>query len=248
MKQAYRFCLCILIVFGIACSVALAQEEWMPDPNLRRLVREKLGIPNGIPLTQLQMQRLYGLVSIDDGIESLQGLEHAVNMDFLHLSGGSVSDLAPLMWLENLRALKLYSQNISDISALLNLVTLENLELHDNNISDIRPLSNLVNLKRLQLHDNQIVDFTPLLELQIDVLSIRNNPGTGTAAVILNTADSQICDVHQTDHIFSRVQNREYPSILGRGITLSICRQLHGIQGWHIMTCISAARCLASIF
>jgi hypothetical protein len=40
------------------CSVASAQEEWMPDPNLRQAVREALGLLDGIPLTQIEIQRL----------------------------------------------------------------------------------------------------------------------------------------------------------------------------------------------
>ena len=54
MKQIFVACLCLLIM----CSVASAQEEWMPDPNLRQAVREALGLLDGIPLTQIEIQRL----------------------------------------------------------------------------------------------------------------------------------------------------------------------------------------------
>ena len=54
MKQILTTGLCVLIV----CSVALAQEEWMPDPNLRQAVRETLELPDNVLLTQLEMKRL----------------------------------------------------------------------------------------------------------------------------------------------------------------------------------------------
>ena len=43
MKQIFTVYLCLFIT----CGVALAQEEWMPDPNLRQAVREKLNLPPG---------------------------------------------------------------------------------------------------------------------------------------------------------------------------------------------------------
>jgi uncharacterized membrane protein YgcG len=54
MKCITTASLCLLIV----CSVAIAQEDWMPDPNLRQAVREALGLLDGIPLTQIEIQRL----------------------------------------------------------------------------------------------------------------------------------------------------------------------------------------------
>ena len=54
MRQIFIIGLCVLVM----CSVASAQEEWMPDPNLRQAVRAALELPDGVPLTQLEMKRL----------------------------------------------------------------------------------------------------------------------------------------------------------------------------------------------
>ena len=143
MKQVYRFCLCIFIVFGIVCSVALAQEEWMPDPNLRQAVHEKLNLPRNTRLTVLHLERLYDLVVLESNIADLQGLEHAVNLRFLHLSSSRIVDLTPLAELFSLQTLKLYHNNISDLTPLAGLTSLQELGLEGNNISDITPLSNL---------------------------------------------------------------------------------------------------------
>ena len=166
MKQIYTYHLCILIVFGVMSGVASAQDEWMPDPNLRQAVREKLNLPQNTPLTVLHLKQLYGLVVLESDIANLQGLEHAVNLDFLHLSNSRIVDLTPLANLESLEVLKLYHNNISDISPLANLTNLEELNLSSNRISDLHPLAGLQNLVKLNVVDNPIYDFSPLIDLE----------------------------------------------------------------------------------
>ena len=164
MKQFFRLCLCVLVILGVASGVTSAQEEWMPDPNLRQAVRKKFEIPDNIPLTPPDMHRLHDLVSINEGIENLQGLQHAVNLSFLHIAPAEVSDLTPLAGLLSLKTLKLYGNNISDITPLSNLTVLKHLQLHDNQITDLTPLTNLTNLEELSIAGNPITDFSPLAE------------------------------------------------------------------------------------
>ena len=153
MNRFTRY-LCFLLGFCIVCSAASAQEEWMPDASLRQAVRKKLGIPDNIPLILQDMRHLYDLVSINEGVGNLQGLEHAVNLNFLHIAPAEVSDLTPLAGLLSLKTLKLYRNNISDIAPLAGLASLQELGLEDNSISAITPLSNLTVLKHLRLHNN----------------------------------------------------------------------------------------------
>ena len=87
----------------------------MPDANLRQAVREKLNLPQNTPLTTLHLERLYDLVVPESNIEDLQGLEHAVNLRFLHLSRSWIVDLTPLANLVSLEVLKLYANDIVDI-------------------------------------------------------------------------------------------------------------------------------------
>lgn len=105
MKPVYTYILYFLFLFGIACSMSSAQDEWMPDPNLQQAVRKKLEIPDNILLTPPDMHRLHDLVSINEGIENLQGLQHAMNLSFLHIAPAKVSDLTPLAGLRKLGVL-----------------------------------------------------------------------------------------------------------------------------------------------
>ena len=164
----------------------------IPDPTLERAVREKLGLPAGIPLTDVDMQRLYDLVVLESDIANLQGLEHAINLHFLHLSDSRIVDLTPLANLVSLTVLKLYNNRISDISLLANLTNLAELNLAGNHITDVAPLANLVNLKTLLLEDNPITDYRAISGL----------PGV----------DFGYCEIPRVRTI-DRVKNRRYPSI-----------------------------------
>jgi flagellin-like protein len=57
----------------------LAQEVYIPDPNLNAVIRATLGKPNG-PLTQTDMLGLTNLSAIFRNITNAQGLEAAQNL------------------------------------------------------------------------------------------------------------------------------------------------------------------------
>ena len=130
MKKIFRYHLYIFILLGIACSIASAQEEWIPDPNLRQAVREALELPDEIPLTQLEIKRLTALEAGNRQITSLTGLEHATNLTWLLLAENPISDLSPLANLVLLRVLNMAVCEISDIRPLANLIQLKSLHLH----------------------------------------------------------------------------------------------------------------------
>ena len=207
----------LLALLIINIGHAENEQDWMPDPNLRGVVREKLQAQNNKALTIVDMQRLYDLVSINDGIESLQGLERATNLEFLHVAPSRVSDLTPLATLPNLRVLKLYENELSDISPLAKLASLEVLHLENNQIIDISPLENLKNLRELQLHGNLIENFSPLAELvNLERLRIDGNLSADISMIptsnLTKFVYDEFCDLERLP-IEDRVTGREYPSI-----------------------------------
>ena len=204
----------LLIVPLVGITHAQDETAWMPDAHLEQAIREKLEISDEIPMLPEDMAALYGLVMEHD-IESLRGLEHAINLEFLHIGRSDVSDLTPLAGLENLRVLKLFGNRISDISPLAGLLNLEVLELQDNQIVDISPLKGLVNLKELNLGENPILDFTPIYGLVgIETLRLGDISIDPEALQILNPVDRVVCDI-AGEPILPRIENREYPSIFG---------------------------------
>ena len=151
------------------------EEDWMPDPNLRQAIREKFGIPDEIPMLPEDMTGLYDLVTEHD-IESLRGLEYAVNLKVLVIDRSQVSDLTPLAGLENLESLAIIRSEVSDLTPLVGLENLRVLKLYENRISELTPLTRLINLKVLELQGNQIEDISPLVGLtELQELSLNGN-------------------------------------------------------------------------
>ena len=195
----YKRFFSLIVVLFITLNIAYAQGlEWMPDPNLRKAVREAIGVPAGIPITEADIAKVVRLNVKSMDIVDLTGLERFVNLENivahhnrikdlrplagltnlgdLHLSHNTIEDLRPLAGLTNLTSLTLNYNTISDVSPLAGLINLERLELWGNQIEDISPLTNLVNLKTLLLNDNQIEDISPLVaSTGLRALSIGNN-------------------------------------------------------------------------
>ena len=191
-------------------------ETWMPDENLRRAIKSELKLGD-IPLEIEHLQQLERLLSMDGGIESIMGLEHAVNLKFLHLAPNKISDLTPLANLHNLRTLKLYLNRLVDISPLAGLVGLEILHISNNRIVDISPLERLVNLRDLRLDYNRIEYFSPLAGLtKLQILRINDNWGIDISSVptsnlteFLYDPTFNIPEIPNRD----RIMARQYPSV-----------------------------------
>ena len=102
----YRYCLYFIFVLSFLC-IASAQD-WMPDANLRQVVRDQLELPVNIPLTQLEMKRLTGLEAYNRKITNLTGLEHATHLTWANLGGNEIHDVSVLSGLVNLRVLYIW--------------------------------------------------------------------------------------------------------------------------------------------
>ena len=239
MKQIYAYVLCFLFLFDIACSISSAQEEWMPDPNLRQAVRDQLALPADRPLLKTDMKRLTGLEGRKRGITDLTGLEHATYLQWTNLGENEIRDISPLAALVHLEGLWIYTNpisnlsplanltklkqlnlgicEISDIRSLANLTRLERLWLHYNRIEDITPLANLTNLTELWLTGNRIVDYSPLANLVfLETLHIRDNPGVNIRPLenlrLSEFLYDQVCELDGLP-TQDRVTNRRYPSV-----------------------------------
>ena len=137
----------------------------IPDPHLKKAIRETINLPDEIPITQQEMLRLRRLRVKSPELRDLTGLEYATNLEDLSLATGMVSDLTPISNLTSLRGLYLERNQISDIRPLANLINLGKLTLRNNQLRDIAPLAHLTALEVLRLNGNEITDITPLVNL-----------------------------------------------------------------------------------
>ena len=166
----------MLLLLLAPCAAARAQVVNIPDPNLRAAVREALDVPGDDAITTRALQYLTYLVANSRGIESLQGLEFATELQHLQLRSNQIVDIRPLANLKRLDTLIILENRISDLTPLANLMELVELNARDNPVSDVSPLADLRILKHLDLSRCQIVDTTPLARLtKLRVLQLNHN-------------------------------------------------------------------------
>ena len=187
-----RLLLIAFCLLGSTVGVAQAQGPVnFADPALKVCVEESLGVAEPTPADMLRLIQLY---AAGKDIESLAGLEHAVNLT--HLNAGEfydtsvwppvlhrnrIADISPLEGLTQLAWLNLGNNQLVDIGPLPQLTGLRTVILYGNRIADISPLSGLGNLTFLDLDGNEIADAGPLANLtRLRWLSLNNNRITGT--------------------------------------------------------------------
>ena len=205
---AHRFIFILLIFLSIA-STSTAQTVTIPDRNLYAAIATELGKASGDPITTSDMAALRRLTARESNISDLTGLEHAINLTWLHLgdfgtqfriintslsgltkltslylSDNSILNITSLSELINLTVLYLGRNLISDISTVSGLTNLRTLHLGGNSISDITSLSRLINLTVLYLQDNLISDISAVSDLaNLRTLGIWNNNISDISAV-----------------------------------------------------------------
>ena len=115
---------------------------YIPDANLRTLIALSLKKAPESPIT---VEDMAGLTSLDaennsiTGISNLTGFEFAVNLEFLRVEDGQISDLLPIAGLTKLSNLVLSRNSISDLSPLTGLRNLFRLRIDNNMVSDLSP-------------------------------------------------------------------------------------------------------------
>ena len=139
---------------------------YIPDVKLRAVIEEALGKAQGAPITVKEIEGLERLVARDKGIQDLIGLQSAINLSRLSLSGNQISDLSPIVGLTGLHALWLSDNPVSDLSPLKHLTNLALLVIDNTHVSNLSPLAGLINLEELGVSTPLISDLSPLKGLK----------------------------------------------------------------------------------
>lgn len=166
------FLLCFISIPSVFAEAAL-----ISDKNLEQAIRVELKKP-AAPLTKEDLQTLTSLYPKDpeQKINSLSGLELAVNMKSLMLPGLGITNIEPLQNLHNVTFLALNDNQITGLEPLQELTQLEQLNLDSNNIEKLDALSGLTHLTDLLIGNNQLKDLTPIQSLvKLNWLIINDN-------------------------------------------------------------------------
>ena len=178
----------------------------VPDPRLRAVLEDSLGLSEGAPIRAVELARLTVLEAPDASIFALTGLEFAIGLTSLNLEHSRIPEVAPLAGLTSLTSLNLVSNNISEVTPLAGLTNLTYLNLGDNNISEVAALTgltNLTNLTKLNLLGNALTEVAPLAGLtNLTYLNLWRNRLTEVAPLsgltnltYLNLGDNNISEV-----------------------------------------------------
>lgn len=153
-----------------------AEPVNIPDPGLRKAIRDELYIPEGREITEADMSRPRRLSADGYGINDLTGLEKAVNLQVLDLTNNNINNISPITNISGLFMLNLDNNQIEDITGIENLTGLAYLDLDNNQIQDLREVENLNGLKWLNLANNQISDFAAVNGLsELTSLNLSSN-------------------------------------------------------------------------
>ena len=216
-----------LAIFGVAlalgillttvsfpgCQRSSAVVVDFPDPALDSTIREMIGKLWG-DIHSTDLSKTTSLLAPGRNINTLDGIDHCIDLTELDLSGnqivivnplsrltkltwlnlaspwldGKIVDISPLSQLTKLTELGLGGNQIVDISPLSRLTKLTWLSLYGNQIVDISPLSRLTKLTWLSLYGNQIVDISPLSGLtNLENLGLENNQISNIQALVDNS-------------------------------------------------------------
>jgi len=167
--------ICVLAVAVFSLSALADAVVTFPDPGLEAAIRAAIGKPTG-DILESDLVGITTLYANNRAISTLAGIEHCVNLQWLHLYNNQISVLAPLSALTALNWLGLYNNQISNLAPLAGLTMLKWLYLHNNQISALAPLSALTALNWLSLYNNQISNLAPLAGLTaLTELDLYNN-------------------------------------------------------------------------
>src|SRR5436190_10887221 len=185
-----RLVLTLLALTSFAAST-LAQEVFIPDPDLNDAIRAALQKPTG-PLTEEDLLSLTNLNACCGNVSNREGLEAARNLIRLSLDRNQLTNFFLPGTFTNLSALDLSFNSLTNVSLPSGLTNLTTLLIQGNLLTNFNLPEGLTALERLNLDDNRLTSFTlPAGLMNLKNLNLAENQLTGLAlpAGMTNLAD-----------------------------------------------------------
>ncbi|GAA4853255.1 hypothetical protein GCM10023310_35270 [Paenibacillus vulneris] len=166
----------LMLLLVIPLSEAHAEGKLIEDPVLEQAIKKQLNLDESEELTEEALLELTSLYPQEEGkVQSLKGLEHALNLKSLYAPNQEIKDLSPLKQLTEIKMLGLEHNQIENVCPLASLYQLQQLVISDNQISSIDCLAQNSHLTDLLIGNNQIEDITALAHLPLKWLSLSGN-------------------------------------------------------------------------
>ena len=207
MRRFYIFFL-VLLALSSSINTVNAAVVIVSDDVLAAKLRETLGLADEADITDTDLESLTNLVTTtltetDPQIQSLEGLEFAINLTVVSLIGHNISDLDLLTTWTSIETLNLTGNSIVDLRPLENLTTLTHLYLAQNQIGDVSHLAELTQLADLTLLGNvNLEDTSPLawlplltrvdvdIPLAVRIIDVPEDKQSGAFAVTIEFSEA----------------------------------------------------------
>lgn len=183
-------------------------EVAIADPDLVRVVRERLGLTPDEALTPGRIIWLFELDEGNEGILDLSGLECAVGLEHLSLRtsidySGPMNEIADIAVLADLPSLRRFDLMGNRIDEVVPFPRVEEIGLADNPLHSIAGLAGSDALTTLDLSGTQVVDPSPagglasllLLSLSRTPVSDLSGLAGSTSLVQLSINDTSVADL-----------------------------------------------------
>lgn len=141
----------------------------IPDARLGRAVNQALNpglTVEDTPNTQVRCSAMARVTTLTgSNVESLEGLQYAINLSEIRLRSSPVRSLAPLAGLPRLNVLNIVGGRLTSLHSLPRLPTVTALDISGNLVKDLSPLAALPALSYLNAKDNAIGNISTLAQL-----------------------------------------------------------------------------------
>jgi len=155
MKKIF-WVLVVLAVFMTGCVQ-------FDDPQIEALVREQLDMPLPELIMPQDMLAIVDVTLEDAGVFSLGGLEHALNITTIRMSGNNLIYMNPLSQSIGIRFAYFSDNQIYTFQALSNDTHMQEFWGDGNSVTDVSFVIHWLHPWYIGLNDNPISDLRPLL-------------------------------------------------------------------------------------
>ncbi|WP_461013479.1 HtaA domain-containing protein [Trueperella pyogenes] len=147
---------------GPAYSGKPTVEVRLPDKGLEKCIRQQFDVKSQLPITNTTLEGIQTLNCPALNIKSLEGLQHAINLDSVNFFRNAITDLSPLSEAKKLTSVRLDSNYLTDLNALKGMEKIYELRASNNLLTDVSAVKTMPKLSRLVLDHNRISDITQL--------------------------------------------------------------------------------------
>lgn len=141
------------------------------DEALYLAVQEELGLKREIYQTDIEKLKSLSISWLF--VESLEGLQHAVNLEQLFIGYNSITDLSPIKNLNKLNTLDVSGLTIKDTSVITGLTNIKELYVSHTNLPNLDFLKSMPNLQIVYLYGELWIAESPAAQKVISELEAK---------------------------------------------------------------------------